>query len=211
MKRSAVINIKNLDRAVAYLKENRLLILILVFFFVGLFIGVFSYDKDKEVCISISESLIKDFSEIPQKGFFLTLLDSFFNSLLFSAICFICGCSMLGVVLSPLCILINGLLYGFLSAALYSEFALKGIAFYAVMVLPSAVILTIALIMAVMESVNFSAVLTKLTFPTTPPQNLCVFFRSFCIRYLIILLFVLLSSVIDALISCKLAGNFVLY
>lgn len=210
MRRTAVINFKNFDKTIRYLKENKVLLILIILFLAGLFWGVSSFDGSETFYERITEYITDEYTALGNSGFWKTLIDSFFNSLLPIAVCFILGCSILGIILSPLCMLLSGFVYGTISAVLYSEYALNGIAFYAVMILPSAVINIIALIIAVKESVRFSSVITSLTFPATAPKNLSYEFKSFGIRYIIVCSIVLLASLTDALITCNLAGSFVL-
>ena len=210
MRRTALISFRNFEKIFRFIRENGVLIVLLIFFLGGLISGSISYESVKPFSKKLAEFFIGDYLLDDKGGFLRILFDSFFNSLLLVSVCFICGTSMLGVVLAPISMIGCGLIYGYVSALLYSEFSLKGIAFYAVMILPSAVILIIALIMAAGESVRFSLIITKLTFPNSPTLNLSFVFKRFCVRYLFICLLVFFASLVDALLTCYLSGSFVL-
>ena len=125
-----------------------------VSFIAGLFIGVFSAEN-----IDVFENVVTDYlmvGEIPKTGFLSSLFDYYFNILLIICICFICGTSMFGVLLSPLCVISFSFFYGIFSANIYSGYGLKGIAYYAVMILPGTILLTISLLFAALESFKFS-------------------------------------------------------
>ena len=210
VRRTAVINFKNFDSFYLFIKRNRLLIILMLLFFGGLFSGVVLYDRQNELCVSFSKYLIGEYSRGGDFGFWNLLFDNFLNFLLLIAVCFCVGSSILGVILSPMCMYICGVIYGLLSASLYSQFALKGVAFYAVMVLPSAVFVIIALLFAVKESVNFSFSLARLIMPNYVTKNITIEFKEYCIRYVIICLITLLAALVEALLACNLSGSFVL-
>ena len=71
----------------------------------------------------------------------------------------------------------------------------------------TAVLLTVALILAARESVKFSLNLANLTLPTATPKILFYDFKDYCARYLVISVILLLSAILDAVISRNLLGK----
>ena len=154
MRRTAVLNLSNFDKIFEVFRKNGILLFLVASFVLGLFAGVFSAEK-----IKVFENVVTDYlmvGEISKTGFLSCLFDHYFNILLIICICFICGTSMFGVLLSPICVILFSFFYGIFSANIYSGYGLKGIAFYAVMILPGTILLTISLLLAALESFKFS-------------------------------------------------------
>lgn len=201
MQYTKVLSLKSYRRIIASVYANLFLIISVLFFVAGLCCAVFSF-KGHILAAEWAEEYITDFIAFRNNnGYFKIFLDSFFSSMLFMVLCFICGTSMMGVLLAPACLGIKGFLTGTVAAYLYSAYALKGIAFHTVIILPSAVLLVIALIMASVEASRFSVVLLKLTLPRTIPANLLVDFKRLTARFLFFILLVVFSALIDALIT----------
>ena len=123
---------------------------------------------------------------------------------------FAAGTSVLGVVLVPIAAAVRCVLYGSVSALLYSQYSVKGIAFNAVLIIPTEIIFAVALLLAARESVRFSLGMAKLTLPSASPVNLSADFRSYCSKYILICLLTLLSAIIDAVMSCSFGASLAL-
>ncbi len=208
MKKGTVLNLGRCNKVFEFLKLNNILIILTLFFIGGLCFGIY-FCSDKESFLKLAQNYISDFTERRiDATFFTVFFDSFFKSLLFIAITFICGSSMLGVILIPFVCSISGMLYGTIAAFLYAEQSLNGVAFFAVMILPSAIIAVIALIFSSKESIKFSLLLARLTFPSTAPHNLSFDFKRYCIKYLSFAFICLISATVDAVLSLNFINNF---
>ena len=195
MRKGTVLSLKNL-KLTEFIFKNNILVLMALLFILGIAAGTFSFSALKPLQ-NYSAAFIERFvSDREGSAFFKILLDSFMHSMLMLMIIFTLGTSMLGVVLAPLSLTVRGVLYGGVTAMLYSEYGVN-----AVLVLPSAIIFIIALLLAARESLRFSLVITKMSLPSTPSANLSFDFKNYCGRYLFISLIVLVSAVTDALLS----------
>lgn len=209
MRRTAVLNFRNFDKIFEVLRKNGILIFLGTTFIFGLFSGVFSFERFKSFEEIIVDYLIAD--NIAKSNFFSGLFDSYLNILLVICLSFICGTSMFGVILSPICVSFFGLVYGIFSATIYFDYGFKGIAFYTVMILPGAVLILIALLLAATESFKFSLFLIRQVFLTSPPLNISLVFKDFCFKYLLICLLAFLSALVNVLLSIYLSGKFALF
>lgn len=208
MKKGKVLSFKGCNRLVGFIIENNLLIILSLFFIAGLCFGVFTFDK-YDFLKEFSGGYIEDFINSRTDYSFLHItFSSFFDSLLFVLVVFAFGASLLGIVFVPLAVCFKGYIFGCIAALLYSEYALKGVAFHAVIILPASIVFLIAFILCALESVRFSLILAKLTFPTCVPQNLSYVFKNYCSRYLLYCLIILFSALIDALISTNFLNRF---
>ncbi len=203
-----VLKLRGYKSFFSFLQNNYWLLISATFFVVGLAFGVFSFGKYTLV-LEWSKDFISEFIVLRSSSSFLkVVVDSFLSSMLFIVLIFICGTSLFGLGLVPVFVTVRGFLYGSVTALLYSEYSLKGIAFHAVLVMPSAVFFIIALIIAAVESIRFSFVFSRLTLPNSMPVNLSVNFKRYCYKYLLLCILILLSAVADALISCNFLSKF---
>lgn len=210
MQLARVISVKGIGDITVFLKKNKTLLILTVFYLIGFFIGIVSHNAFKG---------FYDFFCIQLKSFITLRDNSSFFKIFFSSVngysilivlCFIFGSSILGIVFLPFILGFSGFYYGGIMALLYAEYSLKGIAFSAVMVLPSAVIFAVSLILAAGESVGFSIRVAKLTLPKTHPANLYYDFKNYCGRYIFIMLLMLLAALTDSFISSNISESFFL-
>ncbi len=202
MKKGTVLSLKNL-KFTDFMAKNNILVILILLFILGLAAGTFSGLKIS-VLSEYSDDYLKRFiSERTNATFFSVTLDSFMGSALTLLLTFAAGTSMLGVILVPTIFLLRGVLYGSVSALLYSEYSVKGIAFNAVLIIPAAIVFIISLILSSRESIKFSLIIAKMTLPGSPSPNLSADFKNYCGRYLFICLLVLASALVDAVLSCS--------
>lgn len=202
MKKGTVLSLKNL-KFTDFMAKNNILVILILLFILGLAAGTFSGSKIS-VLSEYSDDYLKRFiSERTNATFFSVTLNSFMGSALTLLLTFAAGTSMLGVILVPTIFLLRGVLYGSVSALLYSEYSVKGIAFNAVLIIPAAIVFIISLILSSRESIKFSLIIAKMTLPGSPSPNLSADFKNYCGRYLFICLLVLASALVDAVLSCS--------
>lgn len=202
MQRGKVLNLSRL-RFTEVLFKNKLLIISLAVFLAGIIFGIISIGKYKNLT-DFSSGFITDFMDLRNtEKFSKILLSSFFNSVTVLIVFVVFGTSMFGVVTVPFLLSVIGVIYGNITAYLYSEFALKGIAFNAVIFLPSVIVFLIVLLLASKEAVNFSLKISSLTFSKSGLYNLTLEFKKFLISFLLFISAALVSSIIDAVISCS--------
>ena len=201
MKKGTVVSLKSLRIKELVLKNN-CFVWLSVLFIAGMICGTFLCVKTK-ILYDFSLKYTAHFESVRKgAGFLNVLFNSFMSDLLVILAIFGLGTSMLGVVLVPLFSAFNGLLCGSVSAYLYSEYAVKGIAFSAVLIVPAAIIFIIAFLLAAREAVKFSLLIGKLSLPGHPAVNISADFKCYCGKYLVVCLVVIVSAVADAVLSC---------
>lgn len=209
MNKGKVFSLRRMH-SVRYLVKNKVIFLLLLLFVFSLLFGVVFFSKN-----SSAQQTAKDLCEqyIAHRThtrfwtvFFKTLGDSF----LLMVFAFFIGSSLFGMVSAPLYIGYCGFWFGTMSAYLYATYALKGIAFYAIAVLPAAVVFLMGLLFAAKESILFSFVVAKQTLPKSVPTGLYHSFKNYCVRYVGVALLGVASSVLDALLSVFFLKNFTL-
>ena len=200
MRRGTIVNLNKVKVFDAIIK-NRLIIIVALCFLIGAVSGSIAFGSETKL-FDISEKIFKSYLSVRLgKSVFSILISSFLFAASVLVGMFLCGSSMLGVVLSPLAVFFGGFFCGSFCSYLYSQFSLKGIAFNAVIIIPSFIILIVCIIFSACDSVKFSLVLAKLTLPSTYPVNLYLDFKRYCGRYLIFVALCLISGLVDSVLS----------
>ena len=208
MKKGKVLNISEYIKILNFIKSNKLILCLLIIFVFGFSYGIFSF-KNYIILNNWANDYILNYISLRlNTSVFKIIVVSFLKSMLFICLSFISGTSIFGIILSPICVAGKGFLYGVVSGLLYSNYSFKGVAFHAIIFIPTATVVTIALILSACESINFSLTLTKLTFPTAMPVNLSLIFKNYCFKNLILSIIVLVSAIIAALISINFLTRF---
>lgn len=202
MQRGRVLNLSKL-KITDFLIKNKILIICLILFLFGIVFGIFTLGKYQSLN-SFSKDFINEFIKMRvSEKFSKILTNSFFKHVLVIVIFSVFGTSMFGVVTVPLLLCGVGVIYGNVTAYLYSEFALKGVAFNAVIFIPSVIVFLIVLVLACKESVDFSIKISSLTFSKSLSFNLSTEFKKFIIMFSIFILAAFFSAIIDAIIACS--------
>ncbi len=201
MRKGTVLNLNKLT-FLNSARKNKSLIFLSSVFLLGITLGVIFLSKS-DTTLMFSKFTFENFLSVRlDKPFWQILLKSLFYSLVYVFLMFVCGTSFVGIVLTPVLTLIKGYLYGGFLAYIYATYLLKGIAFNAVIFLPSALIFTIAFLFCAKLSLNFSYELLGLTFRENyNSPKIYTLFKNYCSKYLLNLIFVLISALVDALSS----------
>ncbi len=193
-----------------FFQKNSFLIILTVCFILGIFLGVFLFE-DISVLSDYPKEYIEEYISVRTDRAFVKILFTSvleFWALLF--LTFLLGASLFGVVTVPSLVVLKGFLYGGITAYLYSAYGLKGVAFNAIIFIPSVIVFIVVLLVAARESIRFSMKLSSLTLNKTLPFSLSQNFKDYSIKYLIFAVVVIFSSLIDALVSAGLLKYFTL-
>ena len=208
MQRGKVLNLSSFNKAISFTSQNKIMLLVVASFIIGLVFGVSNYGK-YEALDSYSKSLLSSFITLRQtSGLFKVFISSLLSSVGILFVCFALGSSMFGMVSVPLILAIKGYVYGAQTAYLYSEFSFKGVAFNAVLVMPSAIFLIIALILSSEQAVKFSLALARLTVYEDEHSGISVAFKKYCIKFLTVLVLLFISAAADMFLSHNFLDNF---
>lgn len=209
MQKGKVLSLKNF-KFMDFVARNNILTIFVVLIAGGIAVGIFTQSKIQLISEYSADYLERFIALRSGESFVSVALSSFMGSALVLLLLFAAGTSMLGVVLVPLLTAVRGMFFGGVSALLYSQYAVKGIAFNAVLIIPSAFVFVIALLLAARESMRFSVLIAKISLPGSPSVNLAFDFKNYCGRYLFIALIVLASALVDAVLSCSFLDSLIL-
>lgn len=193
-----------------FFQKNSFLIVLTICFILGIFLGVFIL-KDISALSDFPQNYINDYiSARTNRSFVKVLFASVLEFWAVLFLTFLLGASLFGVVTVPSLVILKGFLYGGITAFLYSSHGLKGVAFNAIIFIPSVIVFIIVFLVSSRESIRFSLKLSSLTLNKTLPFSLSQDFRDYSVKYLIFAVAVFFSSVVDALVSVGLMKYFTL-
>lgn len=200
MNRGRVLNLSGL-KVLEIIKTNAHSLICFLVLIIGVVCGLFMFN-DFEAVTNFLEGFFNDFLKSRDgKSFISIVLSSYLHDLLLFLIVFIFGTTLFGVVTVPLSLGFCGFFHGAAVAYLYSSFALKGVAFNAVIFLPAVIVLLIFLIFAAKHSLMFSLQIARLTLPDSPQENLYIKFKDYALHFLILTLGAISSALLDGLTS----------
>lgn len=207
MQRGRVINFSKI-KIFEFVKSNLYLFIGFLFLIIGAVLGLVIFD-DFKLLTNFIKQYFENYIDIRQSGTFIKIvLLSFAKSLSVFMVLFMVGTSLFGVITVPLSVLICGVFYGSSVAYLYAEFALKGVAFNAVIFLPSSLVLLIFLIFASRLSLIFSVELARLTLPNSMRGDLFLQFKEYSIKFLLLALGSVSAALIDGLTATSMLRFF---
>lgn len=194
MNRTASIRIKGIN--VAELKENLPYISLLVLAITAILLGALSVNN--ALFSNFSSEIFKDFIDNRKSiDFFDKYISVAWNSLKYPIISFLCATSVLGIVLSPLCLIYVSFCYGIIAGNFYVNFGISGIVFNLFVLIIPSIVLIFTLIVSVKNSIAFSLKIARVCTKDVRCSNLYQSFRLFCLKQLVLALPIMLSVLID--------------
>lgn len=200
MKKGIILNLKRF-KMLNYVTLNKIFIILCGIFIIGMLIGSRIYSKNEWIS-NFTESLFKSYVAVHNGNlFFKKLFFTFTRFLIILVVYFLSGSSMLGVVITPFIMAWQGIISSSLSSYLYTNHGLSGIAFNAIILIPSLVIFTICCLFAARYAIDFSILIAKLTFPRSKPASLYINFKKYCLKFLIFIGISMICSLIDIILN----------
>lgn len=200
MRKGIIVNLKRF-KVLDYVTLNKIFIVLCIVFISGIAIGSIVLSKNNWLS-QTTESLFKSYISVHSgNAFFKKLLVCFSRYLIVLVLYFLSGSSMLGVAVTPFITVWQGILFGSLSAHLYSSHGLSGIAFNAIILIPPSVIFTVCCFFAARYAIDFSLLIAKLTLPRSKPASLYINFKNYCGKYLIFIAVSLICAIIDIVLN----------
>ncbi len=191
----------------SFLKQNRRLLLLLLLPLVGCIAGMALYSP---LSVSLPSEWWALLPLTPVKGDFAVLLSQWFSScfqpLCLLALLFFSGVSACGAPLVFLVPIFWGIGLGF-SEAYYAQSGMSGWLVLAVVLLPSAIMELVALLMACSEALRLTLLMAVQLLPRSARcGGLWQDFRLYCMRFLVLLAFVLGAGALDVILRLLFGG-----
>ena len=211
MQARGIINLSQLKRILCKVRTNGKFILFVFTFALGFLVGVLGYE-DISFAKNVFNFLTEYFCKARVNATFLNIaINSLLNFLLLLVITFSSGTTMMGLIFIPCSVLSSGFIFGVLGAGLYSTFSYRGVAFFAVLIIPWAVFLVIAIILSAIEAFDFSLLLTRVIGLKEKCEDISARFRLYCIKYALLCIFIAVAAVIDGFLSHNFFASFNLF
>lgn len=207
MKKGKVLKLNFLSKAICFTTTNKIIIILTFCFITGFLFGLFFLEEFDSFNNYVSKYSNDFINSRLNNGYMKIFFDSLFESLIHILIIFCVGTSMFGLIFIFPLIFIRGYFYSSIISYLYLSYGVKGIVINAIAVLPFSILFIIAYILCCFESFKFSLSLANQTFLNSEYRNLSISFKNYCIKYSLILILILISAVIDSVISINLFKN----
>lgn len=200
MKKGMIVNLKKL-KILDYVTLNKIFIALCMLFFTGIILGS-TVLSDNSLLSKNTESLFKDYIYVHNSGaFFKKLFFCFLRYFFILILYFLSGASLLGVVVVPFITVWQGILFGAISSYIYHTFGLSGIAFNAIILIPTSAIFTVCCFFAAKNSIRFSLSIAKLTLPRSRPASLYIDFKDYCVKFAIFISISLICAILDIILN----------
>ena len=194
MNRTASIRIKGIN--IQSVLENLPFLLLLFLAVSFVLAGVLSLNNSTYA--ELSAELFNKYTDIRKESRFLnSYLKVLFTSVKYPLISFLCGTSVLGILFSPFTVCYTGFCYGLLAGYIHINFGITGIVFNIFVLLIPSVIVMLCLIFSAKNCFTFSSRVARLCTKEARPLNLYYEFRFLCLKHLLLLIPLLVSTLID--------------
>lgn len=184
------------------IKKHRVIIFLLFVFIAGLFCGTFCLKSSyQNFSASLAQYLTGTLMKRQNFSIFKTFCSSLVSLFPFLIILFIFGSSPVGPAIVPLTVFLRSSGIGILFAYLYKTYELKGIAFSFLILMPVFLISSFLFLVAGCEAFKFSCGLFRILLGRGESVGVFADYRLYSSRFLIFLIFLLLSSFVDSVFS----------
>lgn len=181
----------------------------ILFFIFGIIYGSISF---KNISLEFLEKLdllfLTNLKNRLELSAFEVFSSSFASGFLFVFTAFLLSFTAWGIVCLPFLCAFKGYGVGLLCAFLFSEYSVSGLGFFILVILPGTVLFLFAFLLALKESLSHSLIVLKMYFPTFADALLLRHLKPFFMRYFIVIIFVMLSSVFDMILWVLFANLF---
>lgn len=190
--------------------NNKLIMVLFALFLLGMVYGALSVADLGEELLKSADFITQGFISIRRmQSIFITLGSSFISSSILLLIVYLMGYSSIGQPITFFIPFFRGLGLGFSMGYLYTYFGGKGIAYCLVLLLPHALVSTLALVLGAKESIRFSNLLFRNFFSKENLISLKTL-KLYTSKFLIIIFLVLISAIIDCVFTFLFSRFFVL-
>lgn len=200
MRNSAILNL-NRTKIFNVLSKNKFTFSILLCYVIGIVLGVVCLKNSQTVYNTAKSDFVNYLSVRYNLAFFNVFLNAFLAVLPFCLVIFLCGTSVVGVVLIPICVCYCGFEYGICTAYLYKQYLLQGIAFNSLILIPATLVSILGYILLSKEAFGFSVQLLRITMPNYNNVGVYSGFKGYTKRFLLLILIFIGSALADSLLN----------
>jgi len=200
MRKGIIVNLKRV-KILDYVTLNKIFILLCGIFILGIVLGTTVLSKNSFLSQN-AEYFIDYFFQLHNNNlFFKKLLLCSLKYIAVILLYFLSGTSMLGVAVTPFITLWQGIFIGCITSYVYATHGLNGIAFNAIILIPSSIIFIMCCFFAAKYAIDFSLSIAKLTLPQSKATSLYIQFKDYCFKYLIFVAMSLICSTLEIILN----------
>lgn len=192
--------------------RNYIFIAIMILFIVGMVYGTLLIKSQPVNLLKQLNIITKEYASSQRKESILSLMvNSFCSSFVFLLLPYLFGYSPIGQAGTLLVPLFKGLGLGATLGHLYLTFGLKGIGYSALIIVPQTVIALFAIMIACRESIKLSNLFFINILPDREKMVTTQTIKMYNIKYGILMFFILISAIVDAVFVVLFSGLFQIY
>lgn len=185
-----------------YIRKNKRFVVMLAALVVGMCLGaLFIRWQGTGHAAQINQLFAGYVAQRSSHNFFQTLLFSFTSAFWFILLAFLSGMFVFGAPVAVFLAMFKGLGFGLYSGYLYAAHGLQGVSFSALILVPSGLISSLAVLVACKEACAFSAKLFGVFRETPirwqPREEL----RRYAMQFGLVLCLVLISALVDSVMT----------
>ncbi len=199
MKKTKIICLNQFN-IIKFIKNNKITLMLSLLFVIGVIVSVVLY-KREFLSNKFPIWLTEYYFSIRANSLLISFSKAMLSLSLIVAVFFMCGTSMMGIVTVPISISTLGFVIGSFISHIYSLYDLRGVAYTAVILIPPALLFLASVFNTCKHTIDFSFSITKLTFANSVSKNISVEFKSYCFKYLMLLIFTFLSAILDVILN----------
>ncbi len=176
-------------------------ILFVIIFILGVVLGSLSYNRiSPDILKKLDVLFLSDLESRLEFTAFELFSSSFASGFLFVFASFLLSFAAWGMFSLPLLCAFRGFCVGLSSSYMFSQYHITGIGFYILVVLPGTVLFLFAFILSLKESFSQSIYLLRSYFSSTYDGILLRRTKTYLFRNSVILIFTVVSSIVDMLL-----------
>lgn len=196
------IFINKLDDANDFFRKNRSLLVLSSLLLFGMLIGAWSIKLcNNDNYYGVVDIFDNFLNKRVGQPFFISFLYSVLSSLPVLICSYVFGLCIIGSPAAVIIPFVYGFSMGISAGYLYSVYELKGIGFFALIMLPRLFINSITVIFASRETLRYSLKLFKVILPNSKPHQFSESFKLYSIKFIFFLIIIMFASLIDAIMS----------
>lgn len=209
MRRTTPIYIRlDVKSTVQFFRRNWCLLLLSFSLLCGIFLGSLTLDIPVFSQLKISGTFTDFLTSRQNSTFFLIFRASFSAVFCFIIVSFLSGLFVFGTPITLIIPFVRGIGLGVSGGYLYTVYGFKGVAFWIFIMLPHCFISSVAIILACKSAFSLSGSMLQQIKKSPPALLLNKNLKSYCMKYILILLIAFVSSFLDALLSSLFIGVF---
>ena len=184
------------------IKRTRVIFLLFGAIVIGVILGTLIYCMKDDKSIFLSDRLNHGFIKLSERQ---SILSVFYRAIsgtsLLVILLFLSGFCSISQPAEIFILFYRGTALGISISYIYGVYGAKGILVSAAMILPHALITSVVLVLAAREALRFSNLYMFYLTRQTPDESLRPQLKLYLIRFVVLMAFVLVSSLIDCVIT----------